>query len=596
MNPAPDAMNARPEPKRLSGAEPMAAVGAREILTAVGEVLYDWSIADDAIRWGANAIEVLKVDSLDRIATGRGFAKLLDPANLTSRHDAILNAAGTDDGHGVAYQVQYSLLPGGAGEGPRLWIEDIGRWYSDETGRPVRAHGVLRVINERYEREQRLAFLSRYDELTGYFNRSHLLATLGDALLNAKRFRTSIAFMIVAVDNFRAINEAYGFDIADQIFAAVARRIKSQLREGDAIGRYSGNKLGLILMSCDEGSMHAAAERFHAAVRDEVIVTEAGSVAVTASIGGVALPRHGRTTNEAMSRAQEALHLARFRGHGHFVAYSHSAARQAHRQENAALSSELVEALNERRLRLAFQPVVEVKSRKPVFYEALLRLERANGSILPAGAFIALAERLNLVRLIDHRVLDLTLDALAGSPDGVLSFNISAETAGDSEWLAHLSAAIAGRRDLAERLIVEITESAVIRNLEEASHFVAMLHDLGCRVAIDDFGAGFSSFRNLRSLDVDIVKIDGGFIEHLPTSRDDQIFVKTLIDLARNFGIRTVAEWCDQEQTAAILADWGIDYIQGNLTGPALVRWPYEAPADTVQPDVDVSRAQRSTQ
>ena len=125
------------------------------------------------------------------------------------------------------------------------------------------------------------------------------------------------------------------------------------------------------------------------------------------------------------------------------------------------------------------------------------------------------------------------------------------------------------RPELGRRLIVEITESAVIRNLEEASRFVALLHDLGCRVAIDDFGAGFSSFRNLRGLDVDLVKIDGAFIENLPKSHDDQVFVKTLIDLARNFEIETVAEWVGDERTAAMLAGWGVDMIQGTLVGTA---------------------------
>jgi diguanylate cyclase (GGDEF)-like protein len=554
------------DPRPLPGL--LAATGAREILTAVGEVVYEWAIADDTVRWGANVLDVLKVASLEAIATGRGFAGLLDSSNLTSRHDAVLNSTGTDRGSGVPYQVQYSLNTGQDGSEKRLWIEDIGRWYAGEGGRPALAHGVLRVINERYEREQRLAFLSRYDELTGYFNRSHLLATLGDAITHAKRFRSSIAFVIVSIDNFRAINEAYGFDIADQIFAAAAKRIRSQLREGDAIGRYTGNKLGLVLMDCDEANMHVAAERFHAVVRDEVITTEAGSVAVTASIGGVSLPRHGRSTNEAMARAQEALHTARLRGNGHFMAYTHSPMRQERRRGNAALSSELVGALNDQRLRLAFQPVVDIKTRAVRFEEGLLRLERPDGVMVTAGEFIALSERLGLIRLIDHRVLDLGLEALQKS-DRIVSLNLSAETVGDSEWLAHLSGAVARYPEIGRRLIFEITESALIRNIEEASRFVVLLHDLGCRVAIDDFGAGFSSFRNLRGLDVDIVKIDGAFIEDLPRNRDDQVFVKTLIELARNFEIATVAEWVGDEATAQMLAGWGADMIQGSLVGPA---------------------------
>lgn len=538
----------------------------QEILTAVGEVVYEWTIGDDAIRWGANVADVLGLRSVD---TGRAFAALLDSANLTSRHDAVLNGTASDQGEGVVYEVQYTLLPDGAGSERRLIVEDTGRWYADHTGRPARACGVVRIINERHEREQRLAFLSRYDELTGYFNRQHLLTTLGEALDNAKKFRTSIAFMIVAVDSFRAINEAYGFETADQVFAAAARRIKGQLREGDAIGRYSGNKLGIVLMNCDEDDMHAAAERFHAAIRNGVITAESSSVAVTVSIGGVGLPRHGRTVNEALARAQESLHRARTRGYGRFVAYAPSPSRQARRRSNAALSSEMVAALESNRLRLFFQPVVDIVTREPTFHEGLLRLERADGTFAPATDFIELCEQLGLIRLIDNYTLARTVETLEAIPTARLSLNVSGETVGDAEWLSYLAAAVARRADLASRLIVEITETAVIRNLEEASRFIETLHDLGCLVAIDDFGAGFSSFQHLRTLEVDVVKIAGAFVENLPRSRDDQAFVKALTELARNFDIEIVAEWVQDEETVAMLAGFGVHMIQGLYSGMA---------------------------
>jgi diguanylate cyclase (GGDEF)-like protein len=547
--------------------------GAREILTAVGEVLYDWSIADDTIRWGANVRDVLKVPDLAQIATGRAFSALLDADNLTSRHDAVMNSAGEDDGTGVAYQVQYSLVTGGERR-ERLWIEDIGRWYRGANNRPARAHGVLRVINERHEREQRLAFLSRFDDLTGYFNRSHLVETLNEAIRLSQRQRGALGFMVVAIDNFGAINEAYGFEVADRIFAAVAHRIKGQLREGDAIGRCAGNKLGLVLMNCAEREMVAAAERFHKAVRSEVIMTEAGSVALTISIGGVALPRYGRTADEAMYRAQEALDQARHRGSGHFAAYAPSPDMQERRRGNAALSRELVTALNENRLRLAFQPVLDAATRRPVFHEALARLQDSTDGMTEHGEFVQAAERLGLVRLIDYRVLDLSLACLGERPDARLSVNVSAETLGDSEWLGRLSRAATERADVTARLTVEITETAMIRHLDEAARFVALLHDLGCKVAMDDFGAGFSSFRHLRDLDVDIVKIAGVFIENLAARRDDQVFVKALTDIARNFGMATVAEWVGDEETIAILAGLGVDMLQGNLVGRPVIDEP----------------------
>jgi len=547
----------------------------RAVLTGIEEVAYEWTIGDDRRHWDANACAVLGLESLERVATGRGFAAMLDPTNTTSPHDAILNGKMTDSGAGVRYEARYSLLPDGTG-GRRLVVEDVGRWYGDESGRPARARGVLRIINDRYEREQRLEFLSRYDELTGYLNRYALLSALAEALAEARRLGASIAFMMVAVDNFRAINEAYGFEVADQMFASAAHRIKSSLREGDALGRFSGNKLGVIVQNCDERDMHVAAERFHAAVRDDVIVTEAGSVAVTASIGAVTLPRHAGSVNEATARAQEALQLARSRGHGRFVAYSHSAERAARRRANAELSGDLVAAFNQHRFVLGFQPIVDARDLRPVFREALLRMERPNNPMSEAADFVALAERLGLIRLIDRRVVDLVFDALAVG-DGRLSFNISGETVGDDEWLSAFAARCAARPGLATRLIVEITETALMGNPDEAVRFVARLHELGCRVAIDDFGAGFSSFRSLRDLGVDFVKIDGSFVERVASSRDDQVFVRSLVDLARNLGIRTVAERVQDEETATTLAGWGVDYLQGNFTGTATLELPRAA-------------------
>ncbi len=552
-----------------------APLDAGAILAAVGGVAYEWTITDDHIRWGVGAAEVLGVPSVEQIATGRDFASLLDPASTTSRNDAILNSSAVDDGTGVSYEVQYTLLPDRGLGNKRLIIEDAGRWYAGENGQVSHARGVVRVINERAEREERRAFLTRYDDLTGFFNRSHLLTVLGEGIAEAKRLRTSIAFLIVAIDNFRAINEAYDFDTADQVFAAVGRRIRAELREGDAIGRYSGNKLGIVLMNCTEGDMHAAAERFHAVVRRDIITTETSAVAVTVSIGGVNLPRYGRTVREAMTRAQEGLHQARKRGYGHFVAYAPSPSRDARQRTNAALSSELVAALNARRLKLSFQPVVDLASRAVVFHEGLLRLEREDGSIAVAEDFIELCESLGLIRLIDHYVLGRTLETLEAAPDARISVNISAETVGDAEWLSLIAAAVARRPDLSGRLIVEITETAVIRSLEEAASFVATLHDLGCPLALDDFGAGFSSFRSLRALKADIIKIAGVFLKDLQNNHDDQVFITGLVAIARHFDMKVVAEWVEDEATAVLLSQFGVDMIQGNLVGAATTQWPW---------------------
>jgi diguanylate cyclase (GGDEF)-like protein len=547
-----------------------------EVFAAVGEAPYAWRIDSDALAWGDNAVEVLKVSDPHLIASGRAYAKLLDPDNVQSRFEAVMRTSATDKGAGVPYQIQYGLRPR-PGTDAKLWIEDVGRWFAGKDGKPARALGVVRVINERRALEERLAYLSRFDGLTGELNRWHLTDVLSAALDDAIRNRGSCAFLIVAVDNLARVNEAYGFDVADEVISAVAKRLRAKMRGGDSVGRYSGNKFGVVLKSCTPDDIGTAAERLLAGVRDDVVQTQAGPVAVTATIGGVNAPRHARTVSEVLARAQEALDAAKAKRRGSFQVYRPNVEREALRRQNVRSSEEIVRALSDHRIAIAFEPVVATASRAPAFYECLMRIRRTDGGVIGAGEVIPLAERLGLVRLIDRRMLELVVGELVAAPSLKTSVNVSAASTIDPDWWTALAAALRAHADLAGRLTVEITESAVIQDLDDTRGFVARVKDLGCRIAIDDFGAGYTSFRNLRKLGVDLVKIDGAFVQNLTRSEDDRVFVRTLIDLAQRLGLATVAEWVQDESAAAILAEWGCDYLQGHLIGLASLDRPWTA-------------------
>jgi len=545
-----------------------------QVLARNGEAVYRWTIFDDSLHWSDGAARLLGVDDPASIATGAAYHALSDTGNPVSRRDQVLKGLGFDNGEGVSYRIEYALRPAGPG-GPVVWIEDSGCWYSEGSRRAVRAEGVVRVINERHAREQRLAFLTRYDTETGLLNRAYLLDLLSNTIADAQKFRTSAAFLQIAIDDLPLINAAYGLQAGDRAIVAVAQRIRGRLREGDAIARYSGGKLALLLMNCDEHEMQVAAERFLAAVREEVIATPEAAFAITISIGGVAIPRHGRSREDCLERAQESLDLARGAGRGRFVAFAPSSERAEKRRANADLSRQLMGALTERRLRLAFQPVVDIATRRPLFHEALLRLVQPDGSIVRAGHVMPLAEQLGLARLFDLAILELVMKALADHPEAVLSVNVAPETIAAPDWLALVTSTVGRRPDIGRRLIVEITETSAIRNIEETTLFVDAVHALGARVAIDDFGAGFTSFRSLRRLAVDLVKIDGDFVRSITTSDDDQIFVRRLAELARDLGIQTVAEWVQDEASVRLLAGWGVQGIQGDVSGEASLDPPF---------------------
>jgi diguanylate cyclase (GGDEF)-like protein len=552
------------------------------ILASVGVVPYDWHIETDRIVWGANACAILEVPDPALIADGRAYAQLIDPQGGQSRSDLVLGTHARDEGEGVPYEIQYALRPTPQ-SAPLHWIEDSGRWFAGPDGKPEHAHGVVRVIDARREEEQRLAYLSRYDALTGEMNRWHMTEVLEATLVDAIKVRSSCGFMLAGVDNLGRINEAYGFNIADEVIAAIAARIRSQLRGKDHLGRFSGNKFGIILNNCTPDDMLVAADRLLTGARDNVVQTSAGPVAVTVTIGGVTAPRHARTVNEVLARAQDALDSAKAKRRGSFQPYRPNPERDRQRQENVRITEEIVKSLNERRIFLVYEPVVAIGTRKPAFHECLMRVRRDDGSLLAVSEAVPLAERLGLVRLLDHRVLELVLEELVAAPDLHASLNLSAASTVDPDWWASLGAMLRAHPHIGGRLTMEITESAAIQDLDDTRGFVARVKDLGCRIAIDDFGAGYTSFRNLRKLGVDLVKIDGAFVQNLQRSEDDRAFVHTLIDLARRLGLETVAEWVQDEEAAAILADWGCDYIQGALVGLATAERPWRAAQNAAQ-------------
>jgi diguanylate cyclase (GGDEF)-like protein len=565
-----DARGADAGPKTVAGPE------ADEILTSVGDALYRWDIESDVLSWSANAADILSIRDAAALGSGRAFAQLVEKETAQTRLSAVTQSEQRDGGRGVSYRIQYGIRPQ-PGVDTVLWLEDTGRWFAGPDGKPTHAHGVVRVINERYENEHRLNHLARYDSLTGEFNRSQLIEILEKTLEEAIRFRSSCGFLLIAIDNLARINESYGFEAADQLIGAVAKRIRKLMRGKDTLGRFSGNKFGIVLRDCTPDDLAIAAERMLTGVRDEMLPTAAGTIAVTVTIGGVTAPRHARTVAEVLARAQEALDTAKGQRHGSFCAYRPDIERETLRRESVRATDAIVAALNERRIFLAFETVVTAITRAPAFYECLMRVRRADGSLLGANDVVPVAERLGLLRLLDHRVLELVVEEMVATPSLQASVNVSPRSTTDPDWWAGLDSLLRANAGVAERLIVEITESAVIQDIDETRGFVSRVKDLGCRIAIDDFGAGYTSFRNLRKLGVDILKIDGAFVQNLNRSEDDRAFVRTLTDLAKRLKLATVAEWVQDEQAAKTLESWGCDYLQGAFVGLASVERPWLA-------------------
>jgi diguanylate cyclase (GGDEF)-like protein len=522
-------------------------------LMGADAAVFDWSTVDDSVVWDGAP------HALDgKLTTGQDLTAWLGP--LRNKLRALIDEVAPID-PAFSFEVEAHV------EGTREWFELSGVRIAGAQGRTERVVGTLRSITEHRQTVNRLTYLANFDELTGHLNRTRLREELTRAIATAQAESRSCAYLVAAIDKLASINETYGFDVADEVIVATGRRLSHCLRTSDIIGRTAGNKFGIILGECGDREMALVAERLHAGVRGEVIETRAGVVSATVSIGAVWLPESAKTSQEAMLRAEEALEHAKHMGRNGFSVYAKSAQRESARRRLIAIGDEITAALGEHRLKLAYQPIVGAKSRKPEHYECLLRLQRKDGSICAAGEFVPAAETLGLVRLIDRCALEIAVSQLYAHEGVRLSINVSGTTAGDHAWLTNFINYLHEHRGVSHRMTVELTETAALQAFEENARFISRLRDMGCRVAIDDFGAGYTSFRNLRNLHVDMVKIDGAYVKNLASSPDNQLFVRTLADLAKNFQLETVAEWVGSEEDAALLESFGVDYFQGYYFG-----------------------------
>lgn len=534
------------------------------VLGEVGLAAYVWDVASDRLDWTGDAHAVLGLDPAVSIDAGARFATLFDPEALTTRREAVFGARSADEGQGVAFEVDYPLTRGGRDQ--KLWIEDRGRWRAGPDGRPATVVGVVRRLGARYESAERQAGLARFDPLTGQLSRLRLIEVAAAALASGARMQTATSFVLATLANLGAINEAYGFDIGDLALVEVSRRLRSSMRGGDTIGRHSTSTFGMVLQECDRSDLEVAGRRFSAAVHDMPVMTPVGPVSVRVAIGAVVAPRHARDVDELVARARFALARAAELPSA-FHVYAPDPQREAARRANMRLADELVTALNDRKIRLALQPVFRSGTTEMCWEEALVRIVSDDGTVVSGGPLASAAEEVGLIHMLDRRVLDLAITHLSRNPQARLAVNVSAATTADDAWTEALETWARLRPDVAERLMVEITETAAIADLAVTARFVRNLKARGIRVAIDDFGTGHSSFKALKELQVDLVKIDGAFVRDLASLADSGPFVRALLTLARELGFETVAEQVESDEAAALLTEWGATYLQGDRLG-----------------------------
>jgi EAL domain-containing protein (putative c-di-GMP-specific phosphodiesterase class I) len=367
--------------------------------------------------------------------------------------------------------------------------------------------------------------------------------------------------------------------------------MREKLRPNDILGRLGGDEFGVLLAGVSTVEAAAqAAERLRRNLEGHTFVWEQRTYTTSASIGAVMLSR-ASTLKELFAHADAACYLAKEGGRNRVHFYSEDDAAITTRLSEMEWASRIADALREGRLLLDYQELHAIRpspDEKP-HIELLLRLRAEDGREVMPGAFLPAAERYGLMPAIDRWVVETALTHIdelhpSGGRLGSCNINLSSASLEDAGIFTRIEELVRTCSIDPHRLIFEITETVAIQDIDDIRGFVTRLKNFGSRIAIDDFGAGYTSFRNLRKLGVDIVKIDGAFVQNIARSADDRAFVQTLIDLARRLQIKTVAEWVQDEESAVRLREWGCDYIQGRLIGLASPERPWNVPAEAVLP------------
>jgi diguanylate cyclase (GGDEF)-like protein/PAS domain S-box-containing protein len=427
--------------------------------------------------------------------------------------------------------------------------------------------GILTDITQIKRQEEQLLHLATHDPLTGLHNRREFNAILERHLSRAKRYGGEGAVLWMDLDGFKEINDGLGHKVGDELLASLAHRMKSTIRESDVLARLGGDEFAILYPNVDSTRAQIAATRLLDAIRRHTANIQGQAIRTTASMGIVLFPEHGMQPTELLMQADMAMYRAKEQGRNRFCVYSPEVENLEAPEQRIDWLRLVREALENDGFILYAQPILDLRTDEITRYEILLRLLDRDGNVIPPGAFLDIAEQFGLSGDIDRWVLGRTTEILSNSEimgKGIsFAINLSPRTMTDKEFLELISGMPALSVIGPVRLVMEITETAAIYNIHVAKDFLRALRGRGYEFALDDFGMGFSSFYQLKNLDVDYLKIDGSFIRNLSHDPVDKHLVLAMVHLARSLGKQTIAEFVEDQEILDILREIGVDCAQG---------------------------------
>ncbi|HCR85056.1 MAG TPA: hypothetical protein DIV86_00080 [Alphaproteobacteria bacterium] len=423
------------------------------------------------------------------------------------------------------------------------------------------------IKNIAVENNPRLSLIQNFDLI--------FLEKLKNSYDEGKNNRHNNILLVVSIDNLPMIASWHGDGTSEKIVLDLCDKINSILPEESVIRRVNIEQIAIIVENPVSNEIDALVNQISRIIYLYKNPDINEPVHLRLSIGSVYFPLGIKDEFDCISKANLALANVKNKEHCFYCDYEDAKRDHIDAQNEMIQLHYLQQAYNEKRLVLAYQPIISAKNGEVLEYETLLRIKEPNGRYDSAGRFIPIAEKMGTVEAIDELVLQLVVEQIKNSSDVRLAINVSNLTTINDNWHKFCSSLLKDEA-VARRVSIEITETAAQKDLRKTAYFTASMQALGCSVALDDFGVGFTSFRQLRSLSVDYVKIDGSYILGLEDNKENLIFIKSLIDFNKSYGLKTVAECVENGEVAKKLIELGVDYMQGYYFGKPEVGKPWE--------------------
>ena len=435
----------------------------------------------------------------------------------------------------------------------------------------------VRDVSDRKCFESQIEYIARHDLLTHVFNRCYFETQLEQALVRASASKSEMALLCLDIDNFRDINNTCGYQAGDQLIVQLAYLLKKFIKAGDILARLGGDEFLLLMPNTDFALAREKALHIIEEIRSHAFTVSTKTVNITISVGVAMSPEHGSTAEELLSHTDIAMYQAKQEGRNRFSFFLPDEKWHLEVESRVEMVKQIRQALTSDKFVLYAQPIKDLTNDKIYRYELLLRMKDEEGKVMLPAHFFTVAEDSGLMPEIDRWVVHQAIEILGRQSSMVenkiqLQFNVSTRSLIMPEFLSFIKNELSTSHVDPSSLVLEIIETAIIPNIYQTQKFIKTIRALGCRVALDNFGARFSSFYYLKYLPVDYFKIEGNFIKRLARSSVNQHLLQNIMEMAKTVKKKTFAERVEDETTLRMVRHYGIDYAQGyHIARPALV-------------------------